>query len=180
MCGGALPDGTEQERTEFRRYWRERLDRERDHQDREREHSDREAERRLILRSNAIAAAEKGLAQPLVRDALALGQEEGVAAIPKTKVRGRKRGPKPDHEGAARVAEIVARAAPDGDWRSKVDDICEALDKAQVPFPPRWRKRDRSCDGWAAYDERANAVKAIEYRLKVARQRKKTTPETPS
>jgi hypothetical protein len=31
----ALPDATEQERAEFRHYWRERLDRERDHQDRE-------------------------------------------------------------------------------------------------------------------------------------------------
>jgi hypothetical protein len=29
-----------------------------------------------------------------------------------------------------------------------------------------------------AYDERANAVKAIEYRLEIAKQRKKTTPET--
>lgn len=91
---------------------------------------------------------------------------------------GRKRGPKPDHEGAARVAEIVARVAPDGDWRSKLDDICEALDEAQVPFPPRWRKQVQSCYGWAAYDERANAVKAVEYRLKIAKQRKKTTPET--
>ncbi len=91
---------------------------------------------------------------------------------------GRKRGPKPDHQGAARVAEIVARLAPDGDWRSRVDDICEALDEAQIPFPARWRKRDRSCDGWAAYDERANAVKAIEYRLEIAKQRLKTTPET--
>jgi hypothetical protein len=92
--------------------------------------------------------------------------------------KGRKRGPKPDHEAASRVAEIVARVAPDGDWRPKLDDICEALDEAQIPFPPRWRKRDRSCDGWAAYDERANAVKAIEYRLEIATQRKKTTPET--
>lgn len=92
--------------------------------------------------------------------------------------KGRKRGPKSDHEAASRVAEIVARVAPDGDWRLKLDNICEALDEAQIPFPTRWRKRDRSCDGWAAYDERANAVKAIEYRLEIARQRKKATPET--
>ncbi len=92
--------------------------------------------------------------------------------------KGRKRGPKPDHEAASRVAEIVARVAPDGDWRPKLDDICEALDEAQIPSPPRWRKRDRSCDGWAAYDERANAVKAIEYRLEIAKKLKKTTPET--
>jgi hypothetical protein len=92
--------------------------------------------------------------------------------------KGRNRGPKPDHEAASRVAEIVARVAPDGDWRPRLDDICEALDEAQVPFPKRWRKRDRSCNGWAAYDERANAVKAIGYRLEIAKQRKKATPET--
>jgi hypothetical protein len=92
--------------------------------------------------------------------------------------KGRKRGPKSDHEAASRVAEIVARVAPDCDWRPKLDDICEALDAAQIPFPQRWRQRDRSCDGWAAYDERANAVKAIEYRLEITKQRKKTTPET--
>ena len=90
----------------------------------------------------------------------------------------KRRGPKADHEAASRVAEIVARVAPDGDWRPRLDDICEALDEAQIPFPPRWRKRERSCDGWAAYDERANAVKAIQYRLEIAKQRKKTTPET--
>jgi len=92
--------------------------------------------------------------------------------------KGRKRGPKSDPDAASRVAEIVARVAPDGDWRPKLDEICEALDEAQIPFPPRWRKRHKYCDGWAAYDERANAVKAIEYRLKVAKQRKKVTPET--
>jgi hypothetical protein len=97
---------------------------------------------------------------------------------PESGGKGRKRGPKSDHETASRVAEIVARVAPDGDWRPKLDDICEALDQAQIPYPPRWRRRDRSCDGWAAYDERANAVKAIEYRLELAKQRKKNTPET--
>ncbi len=105
--------------------------------------------------------------------------EAGPAAnAAKSNGKGRKRGPKPDDKGAALVAEIVAQVAPDGDWRSKVDDICEALDVARVPFPRRWWRRDRSCSGWADYDERANAVKAIEYRLEIAKQRKKATPET--
>ncbi len=173
----ALPDGTEQERIEFRRYWRERLDRERDHQDREQEHSDREAERRLILRSKAVAAAEKAPAQPSVRDELAPGQDKGVAAIPKTKDRGRKRGPKPDREGALRVAEIVARVAPDGEWRGRLNDVCDALDEAAIPFPARWR-RDRQCRCWADCLEKPIAIKAIEYRLELAKRRKKATPET--
>ena len=100
----------------------------------------------------------------------------GLLAAGSNGRQGRKTGPRPDYEGARRVAEIVARVAPDGEWRGKLDDVCKALDEAQISFPPRWRKRDRSCDGWAAYDDRANAVKAIEYRLGIAKQRKKTTP----
>jgi hypothetical protein len=80
----------------------------------------------------------------------------------------RKRGPKPDHETARRIAEIVA---PYGDWRLKLDDVCESLDQAQIPFPRRWRK-DKSCRGWKDYTERANAVKAIEYRLEIVKQHK--------
>jgi len=92
--------------------------------------------------------------------------------------KGRRRGPKRDHDAASLVADIVAREVPDGDWRTKLDVVCEALDAAGVPYPTRWRKRDKSCDGWAAYDEKANAVKAIEYRLKIAKQRKKVASET--
>ena len=90
---------------------------------------------------------------------------------------GRKRGPKPDHEGAERVAEIVARVAPDGDWRGKLDDVCEALDEAKIPFPRTWR-RDKHCRGWADHPEKAMAIKAIEYRLGIAKQESNPTPET--
>jgi hypothetical protein len=98
----------------------------------------------------------------------------------------RKRGPKPDHEGAARVREIVAHVAPDGDWRSKLDAICEALDAEKVPAPrpwwtrQEWLKATEPDDGpkWQDYPERGTAVKAIEYRLEKAEQRKKATPET--
>jgi len=100
------------------------------------------------------------------------------STLPKPNGQSRKRGPKPDHEGAARVAEIVARVVPDGDWRPKLDDICDALDQEHIPCPQTWRKRDRTCRNWADYDERANAIKAIEYRLRAANQRKKTIPET--
>jgi hypothetical protein len=172
----ALPDGTEQERAEFRRYWRERLDRERDHQDREREHSDREADRRLqILRGKAVAAGDKGLAQPLVRDEPV--QDGGAAALPKPKDRSRKRGPKPDYETAVRVQAVVKRLAPDGDWRSKLDEISEALDEERIPFPQKWR-RDRQCRCWSDCYDKSLVIKAIEYRLGTARQRRQPTPET--
>ena len=91
---------------------------------------------------------------------------------------GRRHGPKPDYATAARVAEIVARVAPDGDWHPREYAIREELDKAGVPCPATWPKRDSGCDSWAAQIDRATAVKAIEYRLDLARQRKKATPET--
>ena len=56
-----------------------------------------------------------------------------------------KRGPKRDYEASFRVAEIVARLAPDGDWRSKLDDVCEALHDEGIPFPKTWRSKDRNC-----------------------------------
>ena len=99
------------------------------------------------------------------------------ATISNTKDQGRKRGPKPDYEGAARVAEIVARVAPGGEWRGNLDGVCEALDEAAIPFPAKWR-RDRQCRCWADCLEKPIAIKAIEYRLEIAKQRKKTTPET--
>jgi hypothetical protein len=89
----------------------------------------------------------------------------------------RKRGPKPDHETALLVATIVARVAPDGDWRSRVDDVCDALDDEQVPVPATWR-RNRNVRKWGLCDDRDIVVKAIEYRLGIAKQRKKPAPET--
>lgn len=90
----------------------------------------------------------------------------------------RKRGPKPDYENAERVADTVARVAPDGDWRSKLDDVCEALHDEGIPFPKVWRSKDRNCRTWMDFPEREIAIKAIEYRLEVAKQRKKAPPET--
>jgi len=48
--------------------------------------------------------------------------------------RGRNRGPKPDHDAASLVADIVVREVPNGDWHSKLDVVCEALDAAGVPM----------------------------------------------
>jgi hypothetical protein len=90
---------------------------------------------------------------------------------------GRKRGPRPDPETAVRVAEIVTRVAPDGDWRSKLDDVCGALDEEKIPCPKRWRKnRDYRC--WGDWLERDIVVKAVEYRLQIAKQLKKGTSGT--
>ncbi len=93
-------------------------------------------------------------------------------SIPSVKGHGRKRGPKPDYESAARVAEIVTRVAPDGVLRSRLDEVCEALDQAEIPCPPIWRSRYKAkC--WSDYPEKSTAVKAIEGRLELAKQKPK-------
>jgi hypothetical protein len=102
---------------------------------------------------------------------------ESEAANREPRREGLKRGPKPDYENAALVAEIVARVAPDGDWRSRRDDVCEALDEAKVPIPRTWRK-GRKCKCWCDCVERDIVIKAIEYRLDIAREQKKATPAT--
>jgi hypothetical protein len=97
-----------------------------------------------------------------------------AAALPPS---GRKRRPKPDYETASRVAKIVERVAPDGEWRGKLDDVRDALDEEKIPVPPRWRK-DRECRCWWDCLDRSITTKAIEYRLGKAKQRNQPTPET--
>jgi hypothetical protein len=103
--------------------------------------------------------------------------------------KGRKRGPKPKYEDALRVERIVKRVAPDEDWRSKLDDVGEALDHGvcnapdpktcddadheKILLPRGWKKKGND---WLNPPDRGTMVKAIEYRLEIAR--KKRTPET--
>jgi len=78
---------------------------------------------------------------------------------------------------ALKVAEVVARVAPDGNWRQKLDDVCETLDEA-VSIPKVWRTKDKCCRTWSDQLDRGLKVKAIEYRLRSANVLKKTTPGT--
>jgi hypothetical protein len=144
----------------------------------------------LKLRAEAWArAASRGLQKPAataVRDRdeptrveAAPAQKAESRDEPKANGKGRKRGPKPMLEVALRVAEVVARVAPGGDLRSKLDEICEALDEAEVPSPATWRKNEkRKYRSWSDCFEPEIAVKAIEYRLELARQQKKAASET--
>ena len=67
-----------------------------------------------------------------------------VQAQPATEFtnKGREHGARRDYETASRVAEVVARVVPNGDWHSRMDDVCEALDKeedVQIVGAPRTR-----------------------------------------
>jgi hypothetical protein len=105
--------------------------------------------------------------------------ERGRAELLSTgaQTKPRKRGPKPDFETAARVAEVVTRVTLDADWHPKLADICEALDEEKVPVPRGWRSK-RQYRSWADCLERALAIKAIEYRLDIAKRREARGPET--
>jgi hypothetical protein len=120
-------------------------------------------------------AEESGPAQPCQVEPAACPEPASPEHTPKDPPR--KRGPKPDRETALLVATIVARVAPEGDWRSRVDDVCDALDDEQVPVPATWR-RNRNVRKWSLCDDRDIVVKAIEYRLGIAKQQKKPAPET--
>lgn len=93
-----------------------------------------------------------------------------TTAAPEAHGRKGRRGPKADYGLALSVAEVVAKAAPAGDWRSKskLDSVCEALDSAEIPIPSTWRK-EKSCRYWAdKTPDRETVIKVIEYRLKKA------------
>ena len=92
----------------------------------------------------------------------------------------KKRGPKPDHGTALRVAEIVATVAKSGDWKAKLTEVCVAFDKEELPYPKTWPKRELKLTSWedGATFEPALAKKAIEHLLKLAKRRKKNPPET--
>jgi hypothetical protein len=74
-------------------------------------------------------------------------------------------------ETAQRVLEIVTQTAGSEPWKSKLDDICDALDDKKIPCPKTWSKRDPPIRSWtdAATTDRELAKKALEYRLKIAR-----------
>jgi hypothetical protein len=85
-----------------------------------------------------------------------------------------RRGPKPDYDTALRVAEIVARLAGDGKWRSNLDDICLELDENAVRFPKTWTARGYRnwVDGFSS--QRDLVEKAIAHHLRLASRHRQT------
>lgn len=146
---------------------------------------------RLCMHLSVVLRAWEGQGYRQMADAVPPPANEGLRALPETADPAgdsvaaappapRKRGPKPDHETASRVSEIIAMVARSSDWKNKLEDVCSALDKAELPYPKTWPKRDLKLTSWAdgAAFEPALAKKAIEHLLKLAKQRKKSPPET--
>jgi hypothetical protein len=131
-----------------------------------------EAERKLVEQAAVKADRSRNVMMDLSGDIVEPKDTTNTLCVEPGKrgtevvAKQRQRGPTRDYKTASQVAEVVSRVAPDGDWRSKLDEICEALDENKVR-PPKWR--DRACKGWSGCLERALVVKAVEYRLKVAR-----------
>ena len=123
-----------------------------------------------LLSTATSSATESGRDEPTTETKLELQEDparrQGTA---------RRRGPRRDLEGAVLIAEIVRRVAPNGDWRKKLDDIREALDESGIPCPTTWPE-NQNARSWSDCLEDAVVVKAIQYRLDVAKGRE--TPVT--
>lgn len=122
-------------------------------------------------RANSIALPEGGSADNGLINESTKGP--GRSVPPK-----RKHGPTPDLDSAKLVAAVVDRKAPEGNWRPKWEEVCEALDAAEVPSPKKWRNFKPPYKCWADCVDRALAVKAIQYRLKLAQKHGQPLPGT--
>ncbi len=84
---------------------------------------------------------------------------------------GAKRGPKADRATAEEVMKIIESVASAGEWKTKLADVCEALDSKEIQYPSTWPRRGSKIISWsdAALLEPQLAIKAIEYRIKIAK-----------
>jgi hypothetical protein len=102
------------------------------------------------------------------RPAMEVPTPEPLPAIPGS------RGPKRGYDTALRVAEVIAGVAPGGNWRAKLEDVCDSLDEAKIPRPKTWKAKGYGAwfDCWGG--ERSLVVKAIEHHLELAKEHRKT------
>jgi hypothetical protein len=116
---------------------------------------------------SGIAAAEKENPNAMKEGPTAPAEQNIAAAA-------RKRGPQRDYETALQVAELVARHPPDGNWRARVEEICEELDEAEVRRPKPWKAKGYPTWYDCFIGERGLVIKAIEHHLDLAKEHKET------
>jgi hypothetical protein len=122
------------------------------------------AQRDLVVLEERLAELLEYLDVPITRSP---AKRDRVESTP-----GRRRGPKPDLNALEEFANVIA---PYGeDWKkADLDDLFGELDKAGVPVPKTWRRRDPPAksweDGYLLYG--VIAVQAAEYRYNNARKK---------
>lgn len=85
-----------------------------------------------------------------------------------------RRGPKRDYDTALKVADVMERVAPDGNWRELLDILCDELDEAKVRRPKPWKQKGYLTWYACCAGERTLVIKAIEHHQELAREHKKT------
>jgi hypothetical protein len=82
----------------------------------------------------------------------------------------RKRGPKADLESHAKVAKIVRSYGDSWTTDENLSDICEALDREEIPIPKTWPSRNPPSRSWtrALTNDATLVIKAIKDRCKGA------------
>jgi hypothetical protein len=95
------------------------------------------------------------------------GDQPAPGPEPKPRV---KPGPKRNLDVAHNVLAVIERFAAKNEWKSKLEEVCDALDEANIPRPTTWPKRNPPIRTWSdAFSTEADlAKKAISYRLKNA------------
>ena len=102
---------------------------------------------------------------------------KGEATAPEEQISApapRKRGPKRDYETALQVAAVITQLAPDGNWRERVEEICDGLDEAEVGRAKPWKKRGYRTWSDCFLGERGLVNKAIEHHIDLAHEHKET------
>ena len=110
------------------------------------------------------------------------GETSNVSNLPKTEkpeaahegknLPRRRRGPKPDLESPPKIQSIVLKTAGQDLWKTRLEDICEALDDEQVPISAKWRRE--GVRSWTTA-EPTLAKKKIEYALDMAKRQEKVS-----
>jgi hypothetical protein len=121
-----------------------------------------------------VAESGEDKAEPIAGNQNSTKGNDTALTHPATVTSWRKRGPKRDFETALRVDEVVARLAPDGNWRARLEDICDGLDDAKVRRPKPWTVRGYGTWYDCLTAERDLVVKAIEHHRERAREQKET------
>jgi hypothetical protein len=109
-----------------------------------------------------------GIAERTCAEILAAEGQQLTSVSRQTEAKKGKPGPKPNFERARRVAEIVQQVTNGEPWKPRIDEICDELDEAKIPFSMKWRKLGTHSWTEAAIMQKELVKKAITYHLKIA------------